>query len=393
MTASFLFPLDIVMVRVSPFAWISQYFGGFFFAYGVYLPFWALWFADQGVSAGDIGVLIGLGFATRCVANLVITPRLHKVEYLIPALRALTFASLIALGLFLINGGNFWWMAFVTVLFNLSCGPAIPLSDAMTNYYAKNKLLDYGRTRLWGSVSFIAGSTVVGYLVSGFGTDMIVYTAIAGILAALFLVMRNPNPMPVSVSEEDQTHPKLLALLREAPVLKFIILVSLIQGSHAAYYSFSSIYWKASGYEESTIGYLWSLGVVAEVLVFAFSRQLFAGWKVSTLFKVAAVGVMIRWGLTAATTELSALILVQALHGVTFAMAHLAAIQYIQKFPQNKMIPLQALYNAIPLGAFIALMTTLSGWGYEVWGAHIFWGMAVMGAFALMIKLDKVKDK
>ena len=49
MTASFLFPLDIVMVRVSPFAWISQYFGGFFFAYGVYLPFWALWFADQGV--------------------------------------------------------------------------------------------------------------------------------------------------------------------------------------------------------------------------------------------------------------------------------------------------------------------------------------------------------
>ncbi|MUK25491.1 3-phenylpropionate MFS transporter [Aliivibrio fischeri] len=380
------------MLRVSPFAWISQYFGGFFFAYGVYLPFWALWFEEQGVSAGDIGVLIGLGFATRCVANLVITPRLHRVEHIVPALRLLTLASLIALALFLVNGASFWWLAIVTVLFNLSCGPAVPLSDAMTNYYAKNNLLDYGRTRLWGSVSFIAGSTVVGYLVSGFGTYMIVYTAIAGILAALVLVMRNPNPMPVSVSDEDNERPKLLALLTEAPIVKFIVLVALIQGSHAAYYSFSSIYWKESGYQESTIGYLWSLGVVAEVMIFAFSKQLFAGWKTSTLFKVAAIGVVVRWGLTAATTELFALVLVQALHGVTFAMAHLAAIQYIQKFPQNKMVALQALYNAIPLGAFIALMTTLSGWGYEAWGANIFWLMAAMGVLALMIKLDKVKS-
>ncbi|MCA2442265.1 hypothetical protein OFC49_39370, partial [Escherichia coli] len=45
-------------------------------------------------------------------------------------------------------------------------------------------------------------------------------------------------------------------------------------------------------------------------------------------------------------------------------------------------------YNAIPLGAFIALMTVLSGWGYEHWGALVFWGMAAMGLLALFIKLD-----
>ena len=73
------------MFNPSPYGWISQYFIGFFFAYGVYLPFWALWFEDQGVSAGDIGVLIGVGFATRCVANLLITPRVHKAEHLMPA--------------------------------------------------------------------------------------------------------------------------------------------------------------------------------------------------------------------------------------------------------------------------------------------------------------------
>jgi PPP family 3-phenylpropionic acid transporter len=69
-------------------------------------------------------------------------------------------------------------------------------------------------------------------------------------------------------------------------------------------------------------------------------------------------------------------------------MAHIAAIQYIQHSEQRKMVALQALYNAIPLGAFIALMTTLSGWGYENWGANVFWAMAAMGVLALFINVD-----
>jgi PPP family 3-phenylpropionic acid transporter len=379
------------MFRCSPFGWISQYFIGFFFAYGVYLPFWALWFEDQGVSASDIGILLGLGFATRCISNLLFTPRVHKAEQLLPALRWLTLSSLIACGLYLFTDGNFWLMAGATVLFNLSCGPAVPLSDALANYYAKLKLLDYGKTRLWGSISFIAGSTIVGYLVAGYGTSMIVYTAIAGIAMSMIFVMRNPTIMPVTQQSEHHERPKLIELLKNSSVIRFLVLVGLIQGSHAAFYSFSSIYWKEAGYQESTIGYLWSLGVVAEVAIFAFSQRLFGSINTATLFKIAALGVVIRWGLTASTTELLGLVVVQLLHSITFATAHIAAIKYIQKSPDNKMVAMQALYNALPLGAFIALMTALSGWAYEAWGGQVFWLMALMGIPALFIKLEKVK--
>lgn len=377
------------MFNPSPYGWISQYFLGFFFAYGVYLPFWALWFEDQGVSAGDIGVLIGVGLATRCVANFVITPRIYKVEHLMPALRCLSFVALLFVGFHFFTGGSFLLMLLATVMFNLCYGPIIPLSDAMANHYSRLKMLDYGRTRLWGSVAFIAGSTVVGYLVAEFGTDMILYTALAGVLVSLLFAMRNPSVMPVTESEEVAERPKLGQLLRESSVVKFLALMALLQGSHAAYYSFSAIYWKEAGHSEAIIGYLWSLAVVAEVAVFALSKRLFAGLAMRTLFVIAAIGVMARWGITASTTAIPVLILAQLLHGVTFAMAHIAAIQYIQSQESNKMVALQALYNAIPLGAFIALMTTLSGWGYELWGANIFWAMAAMGAIALFIKLDE----
>ncbi|WED21675.1 3-phenylpropionate MFS transporter [Vibrio sp. JC009] len=379
------------MFSPTPYGWISQYFIGFFFAYGVYLPFWGLWFEGQGMSASDIGFLLGLAFATRCISNLVITPRIHRVEHLLPALRLISLLSAVFIVFHLFAGGNLWLLALATVVLNICFGPITPLSDAVANYYSRMKMLDYGRTRLWGSAAFIAGSTIVGYLVAEFGSNMIVYTAAVGMLLSTLLAMRAPNPLPVSESDAGVGRPKLLSILKNREVIGFLVLISLIHGSHAAYYSFSSIYWKSAGHPENIIGYLWSLGVIAEITIFATSKRLFAGWSLRSMFLVASIGCAVRWGLTAGTTEIWALVLIQLLHGVTFAIAHLAAIRFIQSAPANQMVPLQALYNAIPMGAVIAVMTTLSGWGYELWGAGVFWFMAAMGILACFIRVEPKK--
>jgi len=250
-------------------------------------------------------------------------------------------------------------------------------------------MLDYGRTRLWGSVAFIVGSTIVGYLISMYGTEVIVITALVGTLGSVLLSFRNTNPMPISQGEHVPVRPKVFSQLKDWQVIKFLVLVSLIQGSHSAYYSFSSLHWKDAGISGSTIGYLWSLGVVAEIMVFAFSKRLFAACSLRTMFVIASIGVIIRWGLTAWTTEVAILVAAQLLHGVTFATAHLATIRYIERGEESRIVVLQALYNAIPLGAFIAIMTAVSGWGFEYWGANIFWLMSFMGLLALFIKLDK----
>jgi MFS transporter, PPP family, 3-phenylpropionic acid transporter len=377
------------MFKTSPFGWVSQYYFSFFFAYGAYLPFWALWLKSQGVSSANIGIVLGLAFATRCVANIVITPRIHRVDHYIPALR---WFSLLCVVLFAAHGvtqGNFISIIFATIALNLCFGPITPISDALTNYYTNLNQLDYGRTRLWGSVAFIVGSLIVGWIVAHLGESWILYMSILGMAATYLLSLRLPHTPPVTLDEKEAApRAKLTEMLREWPVVKFLLLISFIQGSHAAYYGFSSVYWQSVGYAENVIGYLWSLGVIAEIAMFALSRRFFRGWSIRAMFMLAAVAVIVRWGLTAMTFQLSALVVVQLLHGMTFAVAHLAAIRYIQQASAERMIALQALYNAIPMGAVIALMTTLCGWGYESWGVQIFWGMAVMGLFAIFIRLD-----
>ncbi len=93
-------------------------------------------------------------------------------------------------------------MLLATVLFNLCCGPIIPLSDAMANHYSRLNMLDYGYLLVGIDCIYRGAPTVVGFLVAKFGTDMILYTAFAGVLMSLVLAMRNPNVMPVTHSEQ-----------------------------------------------------------------------------------------------------------------------------------------------------------------------------------------------
>lgn len=377
------------MLRSSPFGWTAQYMFGFYFNYGVYLPFWAVWLNSLGIPAGDIGVLLGLGLGVRCFANMVLTPRVHQVEHLLPALRWLAVLSLICCVSFVMVSGNLIALTAVIVLFNILVGPVIPLTDSLANYYAKHGHLDYGRTRLWGSIAFIVGSTIAGMAAAEFGAAVIPWVAVGGLAAALLLSLRQPTVLPSEATTVRQPRPPLLGILRDKRVMRFLIIVALLQGSHAAYYSFSAMYWKTIGYSEAVSGYLWSFSVIAEVAVFALSKRLFAGWSVAAMFRLAAAGVLLRWGLTATMTELPMLVLTQALHGVTFAAAHLAAIRYIQHAQSHQMVALQALYNALPLGAVMAALTTLSGWGYGWWGADVFWLMAVMGLPVLLMSIDE----
>jgi PPP family 3-phenylpropionic acid transporter len=83
------------------------------------------------------------------------------------------------------------------------------------------------------------------------------------------------------------------------------------------------------------------------------------------------------------STALTALALVQPLHGLTFALLHLACMRIIALIvPIHLAATAQALY-AVGSGAAVALLTLLSGQLYGQLGAHGFLVMALLSAFAL----------
>lgn len=141
-----------------------------------------------------------------------------------------------------------------------------------------------------------------------------------------------------------------------------------------------------AGYSASAVGYLWSLGVVAEVIIFALSKKLFRRFGARDLLLLSAVCGVLRWGIMGWTTDLSWLIVAQILHCGTFTVCHLAAMRYIAARQGSEVIRLQAVYSAVAMGGSIAVMTVFAGFLYQHLGHGVFWVMALVALPAMFLR-------
>lgn len=304
--------------------WLALGYFTYFFSYGIFLPFWSVWLKGIGLTPETIGLLLGAGLVARFLGSLLIAPRVSDPSRLISALRVLALLTLLFAVAFW-AGAHVAWLMLVMIGFNLFFSPLVPLTDALANTWQKQFPLDYGKVRLWGSVAFVIGSALTGKLVTMFDYRVILALLTLGVASMLlgFLIRPTIQPQGASRQQESTGWSAWLALVRQN--WRFLACVCLLQGAHAAYYGFSAIYWQAAGYSASAVGYLWSLGVVAEVIIFALSNKLFRRCSARDMLLISAICGVVRWGIMGATTALPWLIVVQIRAGATLHGAAAAA--------------------------------------------------------------------
>ncbi|MCW1875277.1 3-phenylpropionate MFS transporter [Erwinia sp. INIA-01] len=367
--------------------WLGLGYFTYFFAYGIYLPFWGVWLEGSGMKPEQIGLLLGCGMIARFTGSLLIASRVTNPSQLVNALRLLALITLLfALGFCF--GSHWLWLLFVMVGFNLVFSPLVPLSDALAATWQRQIALPYGPVRLWGSLAFVISSALTGVLVNQFSYQAILMLLCAGCGAMLAGMLLRPAVMPQGTSKQG-SHAGWqvwLQMLRENAVWRFMLCVTLMQGAHAAYYGFSAIYWQQAGYSASVVGYLWSLGVVAEIVIFAASNRLFRRWRARDLLLLSGIAAIVRWSLMAATTDLGWLIVAQILHCGSFTVCHLAAMRFIASREGSEVIRLQSLYSALAMGGGIAIMTMVCGVLFQHLHGGIFWVMALLVVPALFLR-------
>ena len=365
--------------------WLALSYFTYFFSYGIFLPFWSVWLKGIGLTPETIGVLLGAVLVARFLGSLLIAPRVSDPSLLIKAVRILALLTLVFVACFWVSH-QFAWLMVVMVGFNLFFSPLVPLTDALANTWQKQITMDYGRVRLWGSIAFVIGSALVGKLVSLYDYRAILALLSIGIASMLLGMLLRPSVMPQGESrhQESAGWPAWRSLVAQS--WRFLACVCLLQGAHAAYYGFSAIYWQGAGYSASAVGYLWSLGVVAEVIIFALSKNLFRRFGARDLLLLSAVCGVARWGIMGWTTDLPWLIVAQILHCGTFTVCHLAAMRYIAAREGGDVIRLQAVYSAVAMGGSIAIMTVFAGFLYQHLGHGVFWVMALVALPAIVVR-------
>ena len=339
---------------------------------------------SHGLPVERIGVVLAAGIVVRIASGPAIgrlADRLRRRKQALTVAAALSgfvgWAYTIAFGFLPLLGVS---MAHAAATASLA-----PLSDALSVAAAsEGRGFQYGWVRGAGSAAFVVGTLLSGQLVDRFGLTCIIVTSSVLFLAVALFAAR------VSTRRED-TGPSDAAAgafrsLWAISVYRRMILVAvLVIGSHALNDAFAVISWRAAGYSSGMISLLWSESVVAEVAVFFTLGP----WLIARLGPVRCAGLsalagVLRWGVMGATTWMPALVGVQPLHSLTFALLHLVAMGIIAKsVPERLAATAQTVYGTLALGIASAALTFESGYFYGWFGIRAFWAMAALCAFAL----------
>jgi len=341
------------------------------------LPFWPIWLKSRGLTEVEIGLLLSAGMWVRAFTNPLLAQMADRRGRPDQLLVALGWGALVA-HLFYVPSHGFWPLFAVSIIAYMLFSPLMSLGDSVTMLKVREGVLDYGRVRLWGSLTFIAAATLGGYLIEGRPADLILWLVIGTLV--LTLIACHSVPAAHTAGTKRFFAP-LVEIARNRTLIVFMLAAGLLQASHGVYYGFATLHWQASGLSAGLIGALWAEGVVAEVVLFACSARLVRLFGPIGLLWLAAIAGLIRWSVLGTTTALPLLIAVQGLHAFTFGAVHIAAMHHIAAtVPASHGATAQSLYSSTAQGCIMAVSMLASGWLYGQFGGSAFFAMAVISA-------------
>ena len=358
-------------------------YGALFAAFGVASPFLPALLHARGLGPSEISAVLAAGTAVRLITGPLLSrlaDRLGKHQQTLTVLVAL--AAVIAFGYSLPAG--FAIFLLVSVAHASALAPIVPIADAMTLAAAPGRF-QYGWVRGGASAAFVVGAVSAGQVVQATNFGGIVWmngTLLALAVVAALRLPRNALDRPVA-----QRQANVRVLLATPGFLPLMALAALVMSSHALHDGFEVLRWEEGGIGPGVAGLLWSEGVLAEVVVFVVAGpMLLRRLGPAGAAALAASAGMVRWSVTAITAWLPAMALVEPLHGLTFALLHLACMQMLSVVvPPALAATAQAIYGGIAVGTMTAIMTLVSGPLYGAFGPRAFWFMALLCAAALPI--------
>jgi PPP family 3-phenylpropionic acid transporter len=348
------------------------------------LPFWPLWLESRGMGAGEIGILLGAAFWVKVATNPLVGGLVDRRGDRRRPMIALAAACLACYALFAVADG-FWALLGVSVLTGVFFSALLPLGESLTMRTAHARGFDYGRIRLWGSIGFILTATLGGRLIEGRAPDIVLWLILAALGATLLACIAMPD---VRLTPAIHGTRPVWRLVCNPTFVLFLASTGLLQASHAVYYGFATLHWRAAGLDEAVIGALWAEGVVAEILLFAASGAIVRRLGPAGLLLLAAGGGVVRWTATALSTELGVLLAAQTLHALTFAAAHLAAMHFIVRAaPPELSATAQTVYAAVGMGIVFGATMWAAGGLYAAFGGGAFLAMAGLSAAGGLVAL------
>jgi PPP family 3-phenylpropionic acid transporter len=338
----------------------------FYFAYfafvGAFVPFFPLYLADRGLRAEQIAAVLALPQLARIFAPgfwgwLADRCRVRR------AVVVLSCVALAASFAVLPLAPGFAGIAAVIALMSMLSAGGLPLVEAITLSALAGRSGHYGPIRLWGSVGFIVTVLAAGAWLDAGPVHTLPAVLLGLSLAALVASLALPRAEGGGAPRGGEAR----GIGAAAGAVRALLGAGFCMAvAHGALYAFFSLHLERLGYSGKAIGALWTLGVLAEIVVFFYLPVLFRRYSLTVILQVSLLAAVLRFlAIGWAAEFLAVLIVAQLLHAATFGAFHSASVAAVHRlFPARSHARGQALFTSLTYGAGGAVGSLLAGWAW-----------------------------
>jgi len=354
--------------------------GAFYFFYfaliGVYIIFLPKLLLDGGFSAVEVGIIYAaapfmrflLPFAFRHYIHL--THRVYKISL------SIGFVSTV---LFFITIDSFWSYLFINLIFGASAGVILPFVEAIALQVISKEY--YGRVRLWGSIGFMVIALWLGHTLSS-AKEGLIYLSIMAFFTLIFgyLITQYDQDNYEISNPKDRNRGFSLS-----KYWAFWLSAFLLQVSFGGFYNFFTIYETEHNISLQMTSYLWSFGVLCEVVLFYYQGPLLKR-NLLMLLKLTIATTILRWLLLYIyPSSLIVAYASQSLHAFSFALYYTAVIAYVYDLYTQKKLA-QQFFLGMSFGLGGSVGAIIAGKIYD-FDSELLFGVEAVIAFLSLIAI------
>ncbi|WP_072393080.1 MFS transporter [Hyphomicrobium sp. CS1BSMeth3] len=364
---------------------ISLFYWAIFLIIGLQTPFLPLWLDARGLSVTEISIAGALPLFIRIVATPMVAYVADRSGDHRRMVITLAWSGL-ACTVLLSQSHHLWPIILLSTLMMLTTSSIMPLTETLAMRAVRAHGLDYGRMRLWGSISFIVATLIGGAAIERWTGSVVIWLIIGAVALTALAAHALPRPDGAATGS---ARPRIsradVAELVTSPLfLLFLAAAGLVQAAHAVFYVYGVLHWRGLGLSATWTGALWAIAVIAEIALFARSGAVLKILSPLSLIALGAIAAIVRWIAMAFDPPLAALVVLQVLHALTFGATHIGTVHFIaQNIPPERAGTAQALQASVTAGIAMGGATLLAGQLYGPFGAKAYLAMAVLGALGL----------
>lgn len=352
---------------------LSAFYFFYFAAVGVYIIFLPKVLHDLGYSAIDIGIIFALAPLMRFLTPFLF---LKHIKLNQNVFRFALFLCIFCSACFYLTIENFYAFMINNAILGASLSLILPyLEVTAIKILGKER---YGKSRLYGSIGFTTIALLLGQILSEPFVAIHYYLAvnILTVIFALLLLKYDDVSHDESITEEGFSFVKYLP---------FWISLFFMQLSFGGFYNFFTIYETEHGISLEMISYLWSFGVLCEIILLYFQAPLLKR-NLLNIIKFSVAITILRWFLLFLYPDnLTVTFFTQSIHAFSFGLYHSAVIIYLYTLYENKKLAQQFMYGvAYGLGGFLGAL--IAGWLY---GEYLFLYSSLFALFSLLFLYSK----